>query len=195
MNNKILGSMALAGAPFFLLSIYLQPLFASFNQSQVYGIWSTIYITAWLCSVLALIRLKATGNRPFGRTILRVLVTSLLLADLSNIYQIILPGDRSLLFVVLDAFWPISNLLMLVTGITVLKVKGLSGWHRFIPLLVGCWLPVLVLCGIIFGRTTITGTIAGAYAAIAWSLLAIVVMKPAKVRAEEKQVAVAYELA
>ena len=187
--------MALAGAPFFLLSVCLQPLFTSFNQSQVYGIWSTIYITAWLCSVLALIRLKATGNRPFGRTILRVLVTSLLLADLSNIYQIILPGDRSLLFVVLDAFWPISNLLMLVTGITVLKVKGLPGWHRFIPLLVGCWLPVLVLCGIIFGRTTITGTIAGAYAAIAWSLLAIVVMKPAKVRAEEKQVAVAYELA
>ena len=53
--------------------------------------------------------------------------------------------------------------------------KQLNGWKRFVPLFVGLWFPVLIVCMNVFGRAGITGTIAGVYSAVAWSLLAIVV--------------------
>jgi hypothetical protein len=99
----------------------------------------------------------------------------LLLANLSNAYQIIVPGSRSSLFIALDSFWPLSNLFMLFVSITIAIVGQLKGWRRFAPLVMGFWFPTLVVCMNIFGRTGITGTIAGVYSAIALSLLAWVV--------------------
>lgn len=176
MNNKILGLSALAGAPFFLLSSYLQPLFSFLHEKQFYGAWSLIYITAWMCSIIGLQRLNATGKTRFGKAIPWIILVTLLLANLSNLYQIIVPGTASRLFLILDSFWPLSNLLMLVVGITVVVAKQLKGWRRFVPLLVGLWFPVLVVCMNFFGRAGVTGVIAAWYSAIAWSLLAITVL-------------------
>jgi hypothetical protein len=189
MNNKILGSLALAGAPFFLLSTYLKPYFTFMHEQQFYGTWGILYLTGWMCSIRGLQRLQATGKSKFGRSILWVLLGSLFLANLSNAYQIISPGSRSLLFIVLDSFWPLSNLLMLIVGIKVVLAKELTGWRRFVPLLVGLWLPVLIASVQLFGRTGVSGTIAAMYSAIAWSLLAIAVMKTA----EEPEMVYHYE--
>lgn len=177
MNNKILGSLALAGAPFFLLSTYLQPFFSFMHEQQFYGSWGLLYLTGWMCSIRGLQRLHATGKTRFGRSILWVLLSSLFLANLSNAYQVVLPGSRSLLFIILDSFWPLSNLLMLIVGIKVVYAKELNGWRRFVPLFVGMWLPVFFVTVHIFGRTGFSGTIGALYSAIAWSLLAIMIMK------------------
>jgi hypothetical protein len=180
MNNKILGSLALAGAPFFLLSSFLQPYFTFMHQQQFYGIWGCIYITAWMCSIRGLQRLQATGESKFGKSILWMMLGSLMLANVSNAYQIILPGTRSQFFIILDSFWPLSNLLMLVIGITVAIAKKIKGWRRFVPLMVGLWFPFLVLCMNLFGRSGITGTIGAVYSAVAWSLLALMILRTAE---------------
>ncbi|HEV7332814.1 MAG TPA: hypothetical protein VGN63_17375 [Flavisolibacter sp.] len=176
MNNRTLGTLALAGAPFFLLSSFLQPYFSFLHHQQFYGLWGTIYISAWMCSVAALQRLKATGEGRFGRILLWMQLSFLLLANFSNWIQLVMPGDRSLLFIVLDSFWPLSNLLMLVVGIKVVIENRLQGWRRFVPLLVGCWFPVMIICMNLFGRGGTTGTIAAVYSAIAWSILAVMVL-------------------
>jgi hypothetical protein len=176
MNNKTLGLIALAGAPFLLLSSFMQPLFSFMPERQFYGAWSTIYVTGWMCSIYALQRLQAAGNSRFGKAITRILLVALLLANLSNLYQLILPGASTKLFFILDSFWPISNLLMLVTSVTVLVAKRLQGWRRFVPLVAGLWLPVLIVSANIFGRTGTTGTISGVYSAIAYSLMALAVL-------------------
>ncbi|HEX2532337.1 MAG TPA: hypothetical protein VHK69_01305 [Chitinophagaceae bacterium] len=175
MNNKILGSLALAGAPFFLLSGYLQPYCSFLHEQQFYGAWGIVYLTGWMCSIRGLQRLQATGSGKWGRGLLWVLLGSLGLATLSNAVQLFDPGNRSLLFIVLDAFWPVSNLLMGAAAITVAVAGRLNGWRRFVPLLAGAWLPVLVVCAAVFGRTGVTGTIAGVYSAIAWSVLALMI--------------------
>jgi hypothetical protein len=180
MNNRTLGLLALAGAPLFLLSMYVQPYFSTLHPQQFYGIWTTLYITAWICSVLGLQRLRATGFTRFGKGLVWVQLASLVLADLSNLYQLVWPGSRSLPFIILDSFWPISNLLMLVMGIAIFRAKVLQGWTRWVPLFVGCWLPVMVICGIFYGRTGVTGTVAGVYSAVAWSLLAVVIIRTGK---------------
>ena len=182
MNNKSLGLLALAGAPFFLLSSFLQPYFSFLHPQQFYGIWGTIYISAWMCSILLLQRLKAMGENRFGKALLWVQLLFLLLAKLSNLYQVVLPGDRSLAFIILDSFWPLSNLLMLVVGITIAIARRLQGWRRFVPLFVGCWFPVMIISMNLFGRGGTTGTIGAVYSAIAWSLLAVALLtiKPGK---------------
>lgn len=179
MNIKTLGLLALAGAPFFLLSTWLQPYFSFLHERQFYGAWSIIYITAWMCSIRGLQLLKATGTNRWGKAILWVQLTALLLANLSNLHQLLLPGADTALFFVLDAFWPISNGLMLITGITVAAAGRLRGFSRYVPLLVGLWLPVLVVCINLFGRTGTTGLVTGIYSAIAWSLLAITIIRNA----------------
>src|SRR3712207_650728 len=105
MNNKVLGSLALAGAPFFLLSSFLQPYFAFMHPQQFYGTWGIIYITAWMCSIRGLQRLNATGKTTFGKVLLWIMMVTLLLANLSNAYQIVAPGAKSTLFLILDSFW------------------------------------------------------------------------------------------
>lgn len=177
MNIRTLGILALAGAPFFLLSSWLQPHFSFLHEKQFYGAWGIIYITAWMCSIRALQLLHATGTNLWGKAILWLQLGALLLANLSNLYQLIEPGAATPLFFFLDSFWPISNLLMLPVGITVIAAQKLTGWKRFIPLLVGLWFPVLVVCMNVFGRDGISGTIAGVYSAIAWSLLAIAILR------------------
>lgn len=177
MNLKTLGLLAMAGAPFLLLSTWLQPFFSFMHERQFYGAWSIIYVTAWMCSIRGLQLLQATGTNRWGKAILWIQLTALLLDNLSNLYQLLTPGADTSLFFVLDAFWPVSNALMLVTGITVVAAGRLRGFSRYTPLLAGLWLPLLVVCMNLFGRTETTGMVTGIYSAIAWSLLAATILR------------------
>ncbi|PSR56032.1 hypothetical protein AHMF7605_22295 [Adhaeribacter arboris] len=177
MNNKTLGILGLIGAPFLFIGMQLEEIY---NQELAYswftGAWEFMYISAWLASIIALQRLKATGTSKFGKGIIWVIICTLLLAEASNVYLLIFPKDRTTLFWILDSFWPISNLIMLLVGITVVWAKVLPGWHRLVPLLVGMWFPIASLAMVILGRTSTAFIIGGVYSAVAWSLLAIVVL-------------------
>jgi hypothetical protein len=177
MNNKTLGTLALIGAPFLLAGPWLEEFFKPIAGPWFYGAWAFVYITAWMCSIGALRRMEATGRSRFGRNLLRIILFSLSLANLSNIYALVAPGNKSAaLFIILDSFWPISNLIMLVVGITVVAVKGLPGWRRYVPLATGLWFPLTMLTMILVGRNSPLLVFVPWYSAIAWSLLAVAVL-------------------
>jgi hypothetical protein len=133
-----------------------------------------MYITGWMCSMEVLRRAKATGNSTFGKLILWIILGSLFLADASNVYAFFVPNNRSTLMVILDSFWPISNVLLLIVGITVIVSKGISGWKRFVPLIAGCWFPFAMATKIWPSDMHFVFYMVAFYSAIAWIVLALV---------------------
>jgi hypothetical protein len=182
LNLKILGVLGLIGAPFLLLGSRLAQWFPALEGAWFYGVWGFIYISAWMCSIQGLRLLEATGKSLFGKLILHIITTTLILANVSNVYAFLFPNDQSGFFFFLDAFWPISNLVMLVVGITVVAAKGLPGWRRYVPLLVGLWFPSSMGLLWLVGNDSPWMSVGEYYSAIAWSLLAIVVITTEKNR-------------
>ncbi|QMU27829.1 hypothetical protein [Adhaeribacter radiodurans] len=177
MSNKTLGILALIGAPFYVIGIYIEHgLYKELNETWFTGAWALTYMLGWMCSIVALQRLEATGTTPFGKGILWVVLGTLTLANIYNLAQILLPPILFHRFVFLDAFWPISNLMMLVIGITAFVAKHLTGWKRYVPLLVGCWFPVAVPAALLLNQSFVGFMIGGVYSVIAWSILAVMVL-------------------
>jgi hypothetical protein len=178
MNNKMLGTLALAGAPFLFIGLTYEQLMhvSAAGDTRLGGAYSFIYMAAWTCSLLGLLRIGATGHSRFGRGILWANITTLALANILNLAQLIFPWAIFKYFrLVLDPFWPISHVLMLVIGINVLASKKLMGWKRYVPLAIGLWLPVALLTKLLPAGTMPAFNIIAFYSAVAWSLLAIVV--------------------
>lgn len=84
-------------------------------------------------------RRASTVESRFGKIILWVLVLSLLLSDVSNVFCMADEKNKPHWFFCVDLFWPFSNICMLIAGVVVSKAKVLQGWHRFVPLIVGLW--------------------------------------------------------
>lgn len=126
------------------------------------------------CSVAALQRMQILGKTKFARIAFIVQFGLLTLAQCWNIWVIITPSSNSTLFRILDMCWLLSNIWMLVIGITALAAKQLRSWKRFVPLFVGLWFPAMVVPAITLGVMT---SIAGPYSAVAFALLGLVVYK------------------
>lgn len=176
MKPRLLGLYALIGAPF--LFIDFLSMSYGVNRSVLDGLYSFLYISGWLCSIIGLWQIKATGENRWGRIVLIIQLIFLVLADISNIMLLLQVNLSGTLYFVLDFFWPVSNVWMLATGITIITAKKLQGWHRFIPLIVGCWFPFCMLISLALGKMSLTTMyLGGAYSAIAWTLLAILVLR------------------
>lgn len=176
MNHKTLGTLALTGAPFLGLGMTVEQLYKPLHDSWFTGLWGLFYISAWLCSIIALQRLEVTGRSRFGKGILRVITVTLTLANVSNGYQLLFPGEKTVAYYALDAFWPISNLVMAGVGITVIVARGLPGWRRYVPLAAGLWFPFTVLCMVVLGSWEAAIPLSSLYTAVAWTVLAVVVL-------------------
>ncbi|RRB06642.1 hypothetical protein [Larkinella rosea] len=142
MNTKLLGIMALVGAPFLCINTYLHVQNHGgqlvYHTTPLSGFLGILYISGWLCSIIGLRRLGATGADNFGRIISPLILSTLTLANSWNVYEMVLPDHNTLLYRLLDAFWPISNLVMIGVGIAVVRAGRLTGWKRFVPLACGC---------------------------------------------------------
>ena len=170
MCNKVLGVVALICAPFLCFDFLDNQVHST--ASWTTGLYGFIYMLGWMASVVGLYRLKATGSFPPAKVILIFQFLFLLLAQAFNVDVIIHGSIYNDLQTSLDPFWPISNGFMIVTGIAVLRANQLQGWHKWVPLIVGCWLPVMLL---LKGLGIENLYLAGFYSAIAWTLLAIVI--------------------
>jgi hypothetical protein len=175
MSNKLLGTLALVGAPFLLIGMYTESRYKLLEDSWFTGFWGIIYITAWMCSIVAMEREKLTGDTRFGKAILWIILGSLTVANISNVYQLLTPENKPAFFIIIDLFWPLSNILMLVVGITTIIAKRLEGWRLYIPFMTGLWFPFMIICFTVLGKTPLAMLIAGIYSAITWSLLAFMV--------------------
>ena len=126
----------------------------------------------WVCSIVVLKRIKATGQRRFGVFILNAQLVTLMLANAWNIYEIISPAANTTVYFILDLFWPISQVVLLAIGVTTVIVRTIEGKARFIPLIAGMWfVPVSILLMVVVGQNYLTMIISGIYSAVAWLML------------------------
>lgn len=138
----------------------------------------------WMGSLLGLIRLNVMGHSSFGRFIIRANLVTLAIANIRNLYQAFDPNANTILYWVLNLFWPTS---MLMAGILVARVGTLRGWRRYVPLAVGLWLPLTALLGKLMGialgnieaqavdSTQYVLVLSGVYASIGWCSLAYLI--------------------
>jgi hypothetical protein len=176
MNTRTLGLIAIAGSPFLGIDFIVNNINEGYQRTALGGVFSLLYMTGWVCSILALYRLKAAGNGPWGKGILITQLVMLGLGELWNVYAIADPLSNTVLFRTLDLFWPLSNCFMLITGIAVIRAKQLQGWKRFVPFVVGLWFPLSLLLGpMVFGNDTLMLYFSSLYSALAWLLLGVTV--------------------
>jgi hypothetical protein len=174
MNTKTLGLIGMLTSPFLAIDFIVNGIIKEYHPNSLSGIFSFIYMTGWLGCIVALYNSKANGYKRSGSIIMIIQLCMLLLAEGWNVYVIIQPDSNSIVVRILDIFWPISNCFMLVTGISVITAKVLEGWRRYIPLMVGLWLPVSILASLLAGRNSMTAVlISCAYSAISWFLLGL----------------------
>ncbi|HEY1021169.1 MAG TPA: hypothetical protein VGE06_02595 [Flavisolibacter sp.] len=186
MNNRTLGTLGLLGAPFLLVDSMNNGL-NPFQSSSVSGWLNLVYITAWMCSMVALKQMGAFGEGRFGKILFGVQISFLALANGWNVYEIIAPRAGTILYTILDLFWPLSNVCMLVSGITILANRTLTGWQRYTPFLVGLWLPFVILLWVLFSRTQEVLLVGNLYSAVTWALMAVAIITHHTNTEERKQ--------
>ena len=178
MNNKTLGTLAMIGAPFLCIDYCIHGINGGgdqFQHTSLSGILSIVYISAWMCSMVGLANLKATGESKAAKVWLIIPLVTLSLANIWNSWEVIQPGVNTFLYHLLDMFWPISNLFMFLFGIKVILAKQLQGWKRYIPLIVGLWLPFTIVLNAIAGINATVMMVSGIYSALSWTILGYVV--------------------
>lgn len=170
MNFKVPGIIAILCAPF----LYIDFATSVHNvDSWKSGLFGFIYMAGWICSIIALQRMEILGKTKWATIAFTIQLCLLSLAQAWNIWVIIGAGTDSILFRIIDMSWPLSNLWMLVIGITAVKARKLIGWKRFIPLFAGLWFPLTVVSAITLGIYSL----AGPYSALAFALLGLIVFK------------------
>ena len=176
MNTRTLGVIGMLCSPFLAIDLFSSGIYQNYQPSTMSGIFSLIYMTGWMCSIVGLYRINAIGNRPWIKTIFIIQLLFLSLGEIWNVYSIIDPTSQTILFRTLDMFWPISNCFMFFTGLAVIAAKRLQGWRRYITFVVGLWFPLcLVLVPMMFGRGQVALYTPTLYSAIAWLLLGFTV--------------------
>lgn len=164
ISTTSLGIVAMAASPF----LFIQMSLGRGGNTSMTGLCDLIYMTGWSCVVIALLRLQATGPGNKDKMILYVQLATLMVAQAWNIWTIADPGNTSLLFRIMDFFWPISNIILLVAGI-IIAVKGvLRGWKRYAVLIAGSWLPFSIIVFVLVGNGMGGIIISGVYSTMAW---------------------------
>ena len=151
-TTQLLGTLGIVGAPLLFIENALFG-FGAQESAGPFALLGMLYMLGWLCSIVGLWRLSATGAGIIGKAILAIMMVGLALAAVNNLILATSPApDReSLLFIVTDLAWPLSHLYMLVVGIAVAVARRLAGWRRWMPL----------LCGLAFPFTLIAQTLLG----------------------------------
>lgn len=149
MNNRSLGTLAMVCAPALLVEAFLtrdQP------SALVTGIASMIFMLGSLCSHVGLWRIAATGRGWWGRAVLGIEMTLVVLAFLFGLFEAAgILGETNIIWNITNVAWPLSMVFMLVVGITAVVAGRLPVPHRFIPVLCGLALPVSTLISIAIG--------------------------------------------
>ena len=169
-SNKWLGTVAMFASPFLFLQMSVGSKANDYNTS-LGGLFDLVYMIGWMCSLLGLQQMKALPAKKFGGILFQVQLALLFLANAWNVWVIFDPVNKSQLFFVLDMCWPLSNLCLLVLGITIAAGGSLKGWQKYTVLMAGLWLPVAFASLMIFGRGTTSLFISGIYSTIAWFVM------------------------
>jgi hypothetical protein len=172
MKNKLQAVLALIGAPFLGIDFY-----RNMHPGDQWGgpiltrIFDILYMTGWICTMFALIRIKAAGTKKVGRNILYTQTFLLFIAASSDIVALIQIPIPANIFFFWDLFWPLSHAMMLITGITIAMAGVLKGWKRWIALIMGFWLPVTMVVKFALSLEYMA-IIGGTYSIVLWTIMA-----------------------
>lgn len=158
--GAVLSVVGAAGAVLFSLA-----LIAGFAPADETPFLLPIYVTT-LAGVVAL-ALTGAATGGAGRTGIAIAVAGMVGFIAAEIAA---PGPTS------DALYAVVPLMtalgMVLAGVAVLRSGRWRGWHRYLPLLVGAWIVVVITPVIMLAGDPGTGGAATAVAAIgAWHLL------------------------
>jgi hypothetical protein len=194
MSSRTLGLIAILCSPLLCIDFFVNGLIPDFSPYALSSVFNLLYTLGWMCGIAGLLQLRAAGNSKTGRAILITQLSLLGLSIIYNVYEIVNPGSGTFLYKTFDLFWPLSNFFMMATGVAVVIANTLQGWKKFIPLVVGLWLPVtFVVLPVMFGRNDLILILSSFYSAVAWFLLGLSVYKsPRLVAAETATVSLAY---
>ena len=169
---RILGVVGLLCSPGLLIT-WLVGGFDNPDPPRSALVGQLAFLVGWFCSVLALRRIHAAG-RGRGHTLLAVQLAGVALASTQEFQDLVLGPTRRIpiLYNIADAAWPLSVLLMIVTGITIARAGVLTGWRRFPAIACGLALPVATVIGILAGGDAM-GPAFGSITTLAWGALAL----------------------
>jgi hypothetical protein len=132
MKTNLLATAAVIGAPFMGIGVYVEAYNLPLNQFWWTDFWGLMYITGWLAGMEVMRRLALTGYDRFGQAIIPVVMSTLVLGMLSNVWHLVAPSYQPTFFWVLDTCWPLSHVLMLGVGVAVLRAKKLTGFIEYL---------------------------------------------------------------
>ena len=174
MKNKFQAAISFIGAPCLAIDFYRNA-----DAGQQWGaptltsILDILYMAGWACTLVSFIRMHVNGTKRSARILLYVQLSFLFMAGSSDLVTLLKIPVPENLFFYWDLFWPLSNCLMLVTGITIAIAGRLQGWRRWVPLITGFWLPV-TLAVKVYLSPQYMAYIGGTYSLVMWTLMAYV---------------------
>ncbi|HUC81905.1 MAG TPA: hypothetical protein VMR70_13370 [Flavisolibacter sp.] len=170
-TNKFLGTCGMMAAPFLTFAL-ISGQVANAANTSIGGFFGLVYMLGWQCCIVGLINVQAAGPRKKDNLLFYIQLLLLTIANIGNVWVMIDPCADSPYFMLLDNFWPLSNLFMLVIGIVVARKAVLKGWRRYVALGVGLWLPFAMATSLLLGRESHFAFYPGAlYSFIAWTAL------------------------
>ena len=170
LNVKILGIVAIIGAPWELIDFIENGLYDRFELTTASGIRNIIFMTGWICSVLGLYKLHQPVTRG-QRIVFWVQIILLSLANVWNLIEVFDPRSTSLIFTVLTFAWPVAGMFMVITAIVIIRANKLQGWKKYIPLLASFWFPQTIVLYLAQQGTFLHLILTGIYSAISFGLL------------------------
>lgn len=177
MNNRLLGVIGIITAPFLCLDIIINGNngINIIQHTSLSGAYNFVFFTGCFCSITGVRAIEAGGTSKWARATLTVQLLCLFIASLCSVYEVVSPGTDSALYFILEKFRPISHVMMLATGFTILAANRLPGWKRYIPLLAGLWLPVTLVILVFEGKSSISTIVPALYSGFVWVMLGFVV--------------------
>jgi hypothetical protein len=174
MKTQILAAFAFIGAPCLGIDFYRNTHSGEqWSNPVLSSVLDILYITGWICTMFALIRIKAAGEKKAGKVVLYLQTVFLFLAGASDVVTLMKIPIPQNIFFYWDFSWPLSNCMMLATSIAIGAAGVLKGWKRWVPLITGLWLPVTLLVKLTLGSEYMS-IIGGTYSIVMWTLLASV---------------------
>ena len=146
-NNRILGAIAIIGAPMLLISFLLNATDSEAPKTlrdQLFSLAGFFYILGWMAGAVGMRQLRATGRRLGSKIVFVIQMVFLGLALIFSTMEVMgySGTDRNLLFAVTDLGYPLSHLFMLVVGIFTVRADVWKGVSKVAPFIVGLALPV-----------------------------------------------------
>jgi hypothetical protein len=171
VSTRFLGTLGMIASPM----LFTEGMLYTFGHGEgasarIIPLLGIIYLAGWACSLASMRRLRATGHGTFAKALFTIQLTGLLLALLFNVQEMIRASQDTLVYRITDIAWPASHVLMLVTGLMVLKSKLWRGWRTVAPFLCGLALPAFFAASAVVGRE-IAGPLFGILTMVAFMLL------------------------